>query len=97
MFTPSHNDNDIILNTRMYSSDILPVMQSILSTLANIDYEHDCELEQLENSQTPLEIKNHIAAKLKERHRERREAYVQHLANLQTQALPIMHKRESRG
>ena len=63
-----------------------PLMQDLLRTLANIDFEHEIEMEKLEASTMEAAFKRQIRERLKERHRERREPYVQHLAELHTQA-----------
>jgi hypothetical protein len=70
----------------MYLPHIQPLMQDLLRTLANIDFEHEIELEKLEASTMEAAFKRQIRERLKERHRERREPYVQHLAELHTQA-----------
>jgi hypothetical protein len=72
----------------MYSPEIEPMMQDLLSTLANIDFEHDVAMEKLELSATEPALKRRIAAKLSEQHRERREPYLQLLADLHDRAMP---------
>jgi hypothetical protein len=72
----------------MYSPDIEPMMQDLLHTLANIDFEHDAAIEKLELSATDPALKRKIMAKLNEQHRERREPYVQLLADLHNRAMP---------
>ena len=67
----------------VYSPSLLPLMQSLLATLANIDAEHAHEVEQVTRSTAPASLKPHLLAKLNERHRERRAPYVRHLALLQ--------------
>jgi len=67
----------------VYSPSLLPLMQSLLTTLANLDAEHEHEVEQVTRSSAPAHLKPHLLAKLKERHRERRAPYVRHLALLQ--------------
>ena len=37
-------------STLQGESDILPLMQSLLATLADIDFAHECELERFSNS-----------------------------------------------
>ncbi len=58
------------------------MMSEVLQTLKNIDLQHDAELQQLENSATDEELKNDIRGKLLAKHRERREPYVELLAEL---------------
>jgi hypothetical protein len=72
----------------VYSPDIEPMMQDLLQTLANIDFEYDVSIEKLELSATEPAFKRKIAEKLKEQHRERREPYIRLLADLHNRALP---------
>ena len=67
----------------VYSPSVLPLMQSLLATLANIDFEHEHEVERVTRSSAPASLKAHLLAKLTERHRERRTPYVGELAVLQ--------------
>jgi hypothetical protein len=65
-----------------YSPTIDSMMLEIVLALRNIDSEADAELEQLEKSSTDEELKNYIKGKLLARHRERREPYLELLAEL---------------
>ena len=67
----------------VYSPSVLPLMQSLLATLANLDAEHEHEIGRITRSSTPASLKPHLLAKLNERHRERRTPYVGELAVLQ--------------
>jgi hypothetical protein len=58
------------------------MMSEVLTTLKNLDLQHDAELQQLENSSTDDELKNDIRGKLLAKHRERREPYVELLTEL---------------
>jgi hypothetical protein len=71
-----------------YSPDLGPMMQDLLHTLANIDFEHDAAIEKLELSATDPALKRKIMAKLKAQHCERREPYVKLLAELHNRAMP---------
>ena len=68
------------------SPALLPLMQSLLATLANLDAEHAHEVGRITRSTAPASLKPHLLAKLTERHRERRAPYVQQLAILNTRA-----------
>ncbi|HEV2558289.1 MAG TPA: hypothetical protein VGU45_06650 [Microvirga sp.] len=70
----------------VYLPHIQPLMQDLLRTLANLDFEHEMELERLETSRMDAAFKRQIRERLKERHRERREPYVHHLNELQSRA-----------
>jgi hypothetical protein len=67
---------------RMYAPPVDSMMREVLHTLGNIDFQHDAELDQLEQSRTDEELKNYIRGKLLARHRERREPYVELLTEL---------------
>lgn len=70
---------------RTYCPNIQSMMQELLRTLANIDFQHEDELNKLRRSATDEELKKYIKDKLLERHRERREPYVNLLAELRKQ------------
>jgi hypothetical protein len=68
---------------KMYSSNIQPLLQSLLSTLADIDFDYELERERLSNSSPDSHLKIKALEKLKARHRDRREPYIQQLTILQ--------------
>jgi hypothetical protein len=68
--------------SRVYPSDILPLMQSLLAALADIDFEHDCEREKFSNSDLEPKAKRLIAEALQAHHQHRREPYVRSLNQL---------------
>jgi hypothetical protein len=72
----------------MYSPEIGPMMQDLLQTLANIDFDHEVMIEKLELSATDPALKRKIGDKLRDQHRERREPYVRLLAELHDRAMP---------
>jgi hypothetical protein len=65
-----------------YSPTVESMMMEVVHTLGNIDFQNDAELERLEQSRTDEELKNYIKGKLLTRHRERREPYLELLAEL---------------
>ena len=65
-------------NTQAWS-----VIQSLLATLANIDLEYERETQRVARSATQASVKVHVLERLKQRHRERREPYVQQVALLE--------------
>jgi hypothetical protein len=71
----------------IYQPHVQPVMQDLLRILADLDYEHDAAVEQLEASATETNLKAVLAERLKVRHRERRQPYVQMLADLHNRSL----------
>lgn len=74
--------------TDSYAIDLM--MQEVVHTLRNIDFQHEAELERLEPSSTDEELKNYIRGKLLARHRERREPYVELLSELRKHQCPAV-------
>jgi len=72
---------------RIYSPNLQPLLQTLLSALADIDFEYECEREKLDGNPLDLPTKTRLLDKLKARHHERRMPYVRQLA--------ILHKRMS--
>jgi hypothetical protein len=69
--------------TRLYSPDIQPLLQALLSALADIDFDYEIERDRLSNTSPDNDLKTKALEKLKARHRARREPYIQQLAVLQ--------------
>jgi hypothetical protein len=61
------------------------MMRDVLHMLADIDSQHELELERLQASNTDQNLKQDIRSKLVTRYRERREPYVQLLTVLRQQ------------
>ena len=74
---------------RMYPSNLQPLLQALLATLANIDFEYEREREKLNKSSTDINLKIRILERLKAQHRERREPYIRQLAVLQERMLNL--------
>jgi tryptophanyl-tRNA synthetase len=70
---------------RMYSPDLQPLLQSLLGTLADIDFEYERERDNVNGRTMDMSLKIRLLEKLKQHHRERREPYLQQLA--------ILHER----
>ena len=68
---------------RMYAPVIGPLLQSLLATLADIDFAFGSDLEVVENSATDETLKRKIIERLREQHRERRAPYVRQIDALQ--------------
>ncbi len=68
---------------RMYSPELQPLLQSLLATLADIDFAHESDIETVRNSLAEDWLKQTTIRKLQQRHRERREPYVRRLEALQ--------------
>lgn len=82
---------------KQYSPAILPLLQSLLATLADIDFAHECELERLGSGSGDPSVKERVRSTLKAEHRQRREPYVQQVALLEGRIRDAMlEDRESR-
>ena len=68
---------------QVYSSNILPQMQSLLAALADLDCAYKIDVETVRSSDTPEIIKRSVIATLQQRHQERRAPYVRQLEALQ--------------
>lgn len=68
---------------RLYSSDILPHLQSLLADLADIDFACEKSLERIRHSQTDEDYKHRMIVALQQRHQEQRAPYVQELTALE--------------
>ena len=72
-----------VAQPRMYSPDLQPLLQSLLGTLADIDFEYERECDQISSRTMDMNLKIRLLEKLKQHHRQRREPYLQQLAILQ--------------
>jgi hypothetical protein len=77
---PSSQQADL---PRIYSPDLQPLLQSLLGTLADIDFEYERECDHLNCRTMDMNLKIRLLEKLKQHHRQRREPYLQQLALLQ--------------
>jgi hypothetical protein len=68
---------------RQYPSELLPSLQSLLASLADIDFEHDSDVETVRNSSVDECLKQTVIRRLEERHRQRRAPYVAQLERLE--------------
>jgi len=62
-----------------YPPELLPLLQSLLATLADIDFEHASDVETIGNSTAEEWLKQAAIRRLQERHRERRAPYLRQL------------------
>jgi hypothetical protein len=81
--------NNGALLPRMYSPTFQPLLQSLLATLADIDLDYEQERAQLSNTSPDTNIKIRALEKLKARHHERRQPYIQQLAILQKRMMEL--------
>jgi hypothetical protein len=89
--TKFHNEeaNNGALLPRIYSPTFQPLLQSLLATLADIDFDYEQERAQLSRTSPDTNIKIRALEKLKARHHERRQPYVQQLAILQERMMEL--------
>ena len=67
---------------RMYSPSLDLMMKEVARTLGQIDFEHQVELEKVEESASAEELKQYIRERLRAAHNERRQPYVDLLNRL---------------
>ncbi len=75
--------------TQTYSPDLLPLMQLLLATLADLDFEHASDLEAVRTSSADEWLKQTTIRTLQERHQKRRAPYARRLDGLQKQLQAI--------
>jgi hypothetical protein len=68
---------------RMYSPDLQPRLQSLLSILADIDFAYEEECARIRRRIKNLNLRILLLERRRQRHRERREPYLEQLALLQ--------------
>ena len=68
-----------------YSPEVLPLLQLLLVTLSDIDFEHESDIETVRNSSADEWLKQATIRKLQERRQKRRAPYVRKLEGLQKQ------------
>lgn len=79
-----HTHSQVTSSTdRVYSPDILPLLQSLLADLADIDFAFEKNLEAVECSLADEALKRTMIERLQAQHQVRRAQYAQELAALQ--------------
>ncbi len=82
--TPERQSSNIGIGAApTYPPDFLPLLQLLLATLADIDYEHESDIETVRNSAADEWLKQATIRKLQERRQQRRAPYVRKLEGLQ--------------
>ncbi len=74
---------------RLYPSRLLPSLQSLLTSLADIDFAHGSDVETVRNSSVDDWLKQTVIRRLEERHRQRRAPYVAQLERLEKRMQPL--------
>jgi hypothetical protein len=67
----------------IYPSEFTPLLQVLLSTLADIDFAYECDAEVVRSSAADEAIKYRVLAKLAQQHEEKREPYLRQIAALE--------------
>jgi hypothetical protein len=68
---------------RVYAPDILPLLQSLLADLADMDFTYEINLEAIRHSPGDDDLKREMIKRLQRHRDERRAAHVQEFAALQ--------------
>jgi hypothetical protein len=74
---------------RIYSPDGQPLLQSLLATLADLDFDYEQERERISSSTEDSNLRVRLLRKLADKHRERRDPYIRHLTVLQARITPL--------
>jgi hypothetical protein len=68
---------------RVYPAELQPLLQSLMATLANIDFEYEQERSRMCVDPRDGSLKQRMLQKLQTRHQEQRRPYVEQLIHLQ--------------
>ena len=79
---------------RVYTPELQPILQSLLSTLADLDFAYEQERERLIANDTQNQVvRKRALERLNERHHERREPYIRQLEAIQAKISADMQRR----
>jgi hypothetical protein len=79
---------------RCYSPEAQPLFQSLLATLADLDFAYERERDRVSSSTTDPNVRARALRNLEVQHRQRREPYIRHLTTLQDRMMPSSAVRE---
>jgi len=86
------DETDVVQSNRVqsqfYSPDDQVLLQSMLTTLADLDFAYEQERERVGSSTNDASLRARMLQKLRDQHRERREPYIRHLTVLQERIMP---------
>ena len=74
---------------REYAPEITPLLQALLSTLADIDLAYESDVEVIQTSAVDDVLKQRAVERLQQQHRERRKPYLRQIAALQHRIQPM--------
>ena len=77
------------VEARVYAPQITPLLQSLLATLADIDFAYESDLEVVQNRAVEEVLKQKVVEKLQQQYRARREPYIRQIATLQRRIQPM--------
>ena len=79
-----HDDADVPMHDQppLIPAEFQPRMQLVLATLADIDFAHECELDNVNSAAIDASFKAKMIAKLDQVHQQRRHPYAQELIRL---------------
>jgi hypothetical protein len=67
----------------VYHSNLLPALQALLATLADLDLSFESDVQTVRNSTTNEALKREVIERMREEHRARRAPYVRQMAALE--------------
>jgi len=86
------DETDVVQSNRVqsqfYSPDDQVLLQSMLTTLADLDFAYEQERERVSSSTNDASLRARMLPKLRDQHRERRATYIRHLTVLQERIMP---------
>jgi hypothetical protein len=82
---------------RIYSSELTPLLQLLLSTLANIDFAFERDLEVVRSSTTDEVLKWKVVNRLHQQHRDKREPYLRQIAALEARISALLGSAAEAG
>ena len=71
------------VQSRFYSPDDEVLLQSMLTTLADLDFAYEQERKRVSGSTEDVNLRARMLQKLRDQHRERRDPYIRHLSVLE--------------
>ena len=74
---------DEVETPAVYPGELTPLLQSLLATLADIDFAFETDLQAARAAATEGDLRHRIIERLVTRHREQREPYVRQLSILE--------------
>jgi hypothetical protein len=79
---------------RSYAPETLPILQSLLATLADLDFAYERERDRISRSTKDPSVRARALRTLEVEHHERREPYIRNVALLQGRIVPSPAVRE---